>query len=201
MFRQAQHEGLSKDELIELVLKLQRPGKTSRTSSKPPSTDRKEWREQSRPDGAKPGHESHSCVIAEDPDTVVDHRPSACPDCGLALSADLPTETVSAHERIELPKVKPLVEQHRRLAVVCPGCRARVAAPRPTEAASTPFGPRLHATALYPENLPGPVLRAPAEGPPRLVRPTHQPGRPDQDAAPGRDALRRRARCGSVIAP
>ena len=45
-------ERLSKDELIELVLKLQRPAKTSRTSSKPPSTDRKERREQSRPGGA-----------------------------------------------------------------------------------------------------------------------------------------------------
>ncbi len=31
-------ERLSKAELIELVLRLQRPEKTSRTSSKPPST-------------------------------------------------------------------------------------------------------------------------------------------------------------------
>jgi transposase len=38
-------ERLSKEELIELVLRLQRPEKTSRTSSKPPSTDRKEQRE------------------------------------------------------------------------------------------------------------------------------------------------------------
>ena len=52
-------ERLSKPELVELVLKLQRPAKTSRTSSKPPSTDRKERREQSRPGGAKPGHEGH----------------------------------------------------------------------------------------------------------------------------------------------
>ncbi len=142
-------ERLSKDELIELVLKLQRPAKTSRTSSKPPSTDRKERREQSRPGGAKPGHEGHSRIIAEEPDTVVDHRPTECLNCGLALSPDLPAETVSVHERIELPEVKPLVEQHRRLGVVCPGCRARVAAPRPTGSASTPFGPRLHATAVY----------------------------------------------------
>ena len=71
-------EHLSKNELIELVLKLQRPAKTSRTSSKPPSTDRKGRREQSRPGGAKPGHEGHNRVVAEDPDTVVDHRPSEC---------------------------------------------------------------------------------------------------------------------------
>src|SRR3954454_12306630 len=46
-------ERLSKEELIELVLRLQRPEKTSRTSSKPPSTDRKEQREKSKPGGAK----------------------------------------------------------------------------------------------------------------------------------------------------
>ena len=45
--------------------------------------------------------------------------------------------------------MKPLVEQHRRLAVVCPGCRARVTAPRRADAAASPFGPRLHATAVY----------------------------------------------------
>ena len=38
MDRQAHREDLSKDESIELVLKLQRPAKTSRTSSRPPST-------------------------------------------------------------------------------------------------------------------------------------------------------------------
>ena len=142
-------ERLSKEELIELVLKLQRPAKTSRTSSKPPSTDRKERREQSRPGGAKPGHDGHSRAMAEDPDRVVDHRPTSCPDCGLALLPDLPAETVSVHEHIELPPVKPVVEQHRRLSVCCPACRARVVAPRRSEAASTPFGPRLHATAVY----------------------------------------------------
>jgi len=39
---------LSCEELIELVLRLQRPEKTSRTSSKPPATDRKEQRAQSQ---------------------------------------------------------------------------------------------------------------------------------------------------------
>ena len=98
-------ERLSKDELIELVLRLQRPTKTSRTSSKPPSTDRKERREQFRPGGTKPGHEGHTRGIAEDPDRVIDHRPTACPGCGLALSPDLPSEVVGVHERIDLPAV------------------------------------------------------------------------------------------------
>lgn len=142
-------ERLSKPELVELVLKLQRPAKTSRTSSKPPSTDRKERRAQSRPGGAKPGHEGHQRVLTADPDAVIDHRPTGCPDCGLALSADLPAEVVSVHEEIDIPPVKPRVEQHRRLSVCCPGCGTRAVAERPAEADATPFGPRLHALALY----------------------------------------------------
>src|ERR1700686_530844 len=61
---------LSKDDLIELVLRLQCPDKTSRTSSKPPSTDRKERREQAKPGGAQPGHEGHSRKLCETPDAV-----------------------------------------------------------------------------------------------------------------------------------
>ena len=72
-------ERLSKEELIDLVLRLQRPEKTSRTSSKPPATDRKEKRENAKPGGAKPGHEGHSRTLSEQPDRVIDHRPEDCP--------------------------------------------------------------------------------------------------------------------------
>ncbi len=135
-------ERLSKEELIELVLRLQRPEKTSRTSSKPPSTDRKEQRERSKPGGAKPGHEGHSRVMDETPDEVVDHRAGQCSGCGaalehfrfrrshtkewalrcasstgsenvgIALAPDLPAETASVHERIDVPEVRPLVTHH-----------------------------------------------------------------------------------------
>jgi transposase len=63
-------ERLSKEELIELVLKLHRPEKTSRTSSKPPASDRKERREKSRPGGAKPGHEGHTLNLQNQFDMV-----------------------------------------------------------------------------------------------------------------------------------
>ena len=142
-------ERLSREELIELVLRLQRPQKTSRTSSKPASTDRKERREQAKPGGAKPGHEGHSRVLSEDPDAVVDHRPDRCACCGGALHGDLPAEVVSVSERIELPAVAPVVTRHRRLAVQCPSCGGRGVAPVPKAARGTPFGPRLHAVATY----------------------------------------------------
>lgn len=109
-------ERLSREELIDLVLRLQRPDKTSHTSSKPPATDRKERREQSKPGGAKPGHEGHSRVMSEDLDAVVEHRPGHCSCWGGALHGDLPAEFVSVSERIELPEVAPVVTQHRRLA-------------------------------------------------------------------------------------
>ncbi len=140
-------ERLSKAELIELVLRLQRPEKTSRTSSKPPSTDRKERREQARPGGAKPGHKGHSRALSTDVDRIVDHAPQQCPCCRIALSPELPSEAVSVHEWIELPQLKPRIEHHRRLAVQCPGCGTRVVAEPPPAAAGTPFGPRLHAVA------------------------------------------------------
>ena len=138
---------MSKDELIELVLRLQRPTKTSRTSSKPPSTDRKKRREKAKPGGAKPGHEGgmrqgphcakrggvpnggHSRRLSEDVDRIVDHHPDECPCCRMPLSSDLPAEVVSEHDKVELPVIKPFVERHRRLTVRCASCGAMVVAP------------------------------------------------------------------------
>src|SRR4051795_13651940 len=105
-------ERLSKEELIELVLRLQRSEKTSRTSSKPPSTDRKDQREKYKPGGAKPGHEGHSRVMSEAPYEVIEHRPGQCFGCGVALGPDLLAETISVHTGVELPAVKPLVTHH-----------------------------------------------------------------------------------------
>jgi transposase len=142
-------ERLSKEELIELVLRLQRPQKTSRTSSKPPATDRKQQRERAKPGGAKPGHDGHSRILSATPDEVVEHRPDRCSCCSAVLMADLPGETISIHEQIDLPEVAPRVTQHRRLAVCCRACGTRVVAPVPDAAKRTPFGPRVHAVATY----------------------------------------------------
>ena len=140
---------LSKDELIDLVLRLQRPEKTSRTSSKPPASDRKERRDKARPGGAKPGHEGKARAMSETFARLVDHRPGHCPCCLANLSDDLAAETVSEHETVELPEVHPVVERHRRLSVRCPSCGMLVIAPVPDAAKGTPFGPRVHAMATY----------------------------------------------------
>ena len=63
-------ERLSREELMELVLRMNRPTKTSRTSFKALATDRKKRLEQSKPD-----HEGRSSVTSDEPGAVVDHRP------------------------------------------------------------------------------------------------------------------------------
>jgi transposase len=140
---------LSREELIELVLALQRPDKTSRTSSKPPSTDKKEKRENSRPGGAKPGHEPHNRRLADKPDEFRDHKPVVCGRCGGAFAADADMELTGEYDEIEIPPVKPFVVRHRRFACRCAACGVEAKAPAPAVATTTPFGPRIHALAIY----------------------------------------------------
>jgi transposase len=140
---------LSKEQLIELVLRLQRPDKTSRTSSKPPSTDKKEKRENSRPGGAKPGHDPHNRRLADNPDEIRDHVPAVCERCGGAFSADADRQLIGEYDEIEFPPVKPYVIRHRRFACRCGRCGVEAKAPAPAVATATPFGPRIHALAIY----------------------------------------------------
>src|SRR5579864_471672 len=142
-------EQLTKPELIDLLLGLQRPDKTSRTSSKPPSTDRKAKREGSRPGGAKPGHKGHARVLADAPDAHEDHRPEHCRHCGLPFAEDAAGTVVGEYDEIDLPEIKPTVRRHRRLACRCVRCGMTTRAPVPAAAQGTPFGARIHALALY----------------------------------------------------
>ena len=128
---------LSKEQLIELVLWLQRADKNSRTSSKPPSTDKKEERENVRPGGAKLGHEPHNRRLADNPDDFRDHTPTVCEDCGAEFSADDPRELIGEYDEIEIPPVKPYIVRHRRYACQCSHCGLQAKAPAPTVATGT----------------------------------------------------------------
>ena len=97
---------LSKDELIELVLRLQRPDKTSRTSSKPPSTDKRETREL-RPAGRSPGMSRIIVDWPTIPNEFRDHRPTHCELCGGSVSPDADMELIGEYDEIEMPPVKP----------------------------------------------------------------------------------------------
>lgn len=150
---------LSKDDLIDLVLKLQRPVKTSRNSSWPPSSDDKggggsalskdERRKRSRPGGAKPGHKGHFRELAANPDEVIDHEPIHCACCLAQFGADAERALLGEYDEIEIPVLKPHVRRHRRFALRCTHCAARTEADLPPEAQGTPFGSRIHALAIY----------------------------------------------------
>jgi hypothetical protein len=116
---------LSKEQLIDLVLQLQRPDKTSRTSSKPPSTDKKEKRENSRPGGAKPGHEPHNRRLADHPDEIRDHRPTHCDLCGGAVTADAEMALIGEYDEIEIPPVKPPCHPPPAFRLPLPALRRR----------------------------------------------------------------------------
>jgi transposase len=142
-------ETLSKAELVELVLKLQRPAKTSQTSSKPPSTDRKARREQAKPGGAKPGHKGFFRALTETPDSAIDHRPERCSDCGHVFGADAPGDVVGEYDAIDLPPIAPVTTRHRRFACLCPACGGRTKAPPPPAASGSPFAPSVGTLAFY----------------------------------------------------
>ncbi|MCP3971014.1 MAG: hypothetical protein GY717_12005 [Rhodobacteraceae bacterium] len=109
---------MSKDELVEAYLELQskmgRPAETSRTSSKPPSTDRKARRAQSKPGRGKRGHQGHSRSLHATPDEIVDHRPDRCSECATELPPGLQADIIGEYDEIELPPIAPLVLRHRR---------------------------------------------------------------------------------------
>src|ERR1700721_2056884 len=140
---------LSKEQLIELVLQLQRPDKNSRASWKPPPADKKEKRENSRPGGAKLGHEPHNRRLADDPDEFRDHTPSVCEQWGGAFASDAARELIGEYDQIEMPPVTPYVTRPRRFACRCALCGVEAKAPAPIVATTTPFGPRIHALAIY----------------------------------------------------
>jgi len=146
-------EKLTKDELIEAYLSLQAklrlPAKTSRTSSKPPSSDKKERREKSKPGGAKPGHRGEFRRLADAPDFTVDHRPDTCRNCGHGFAADAPGSVIGEYDAIELPPIAPIIERHRRMQCTCPHCGGETKAHLPKAATGTPFGPNIRALAVY----------------------------------------------------
>ena len=142
-------ERLSKDELIDLVLRIQRPGRTSATSSKPPSSDDKANLASSKPGGAKPGHKGRFREASEVADITVDYRPEVCPHCAGALDPGLAAAEFRVYESVDLPVVKPVVTFHRRLQVRCPHCDGLAKGPLPEAANRSLFGPRLAGLAVY----------------------------------------------------
>src|SRR5919198_776462 len=126
--------------------------RSSRNSSQPPSSDapsalpRQQRHSSGRTRGAQPGHEGHQRRLypVEACRSINNHRPAVCSACGTALFGDDPNPV--RHQVVELPEVKPLIDEHRLHQLRCPDCGEVRRAPWPSDVPAGGYGPRLAAT-------------------------------------------------------
>ena len=135
----------------ELASLRERIGRSSRNSSKPPSSDGPGFKPPARRKGSgrkrggQPGHPGAGPELLpiERVDEVVDHHPDACRRCGSLLAGEDPDPL--RHQVIEIPPITPVVIEHRLHRLVCPCCSTSTCATLPAEVEASPYGPRLSA--------------------------------------------------------
>ncbi len=142
-------EGLEK-RLAEVERKVE---KTSRNSSRPPSSDglqrqaAQPRQSGAKPNGGQPGHVGVTREWTETPDEVKELWPLGTCGCGLPL-ADQPGAIGERRQQIEIPEPKAQVIEYRQVVVTCTcGCAHRGVFPFGV----TPhvsYGPRLKAYAV-----------------------------------------------------
>ncbi|MEX5638053.1 IS66 family transposase, partial [Parafrankia sp. FMc2] len=129
--------------------------KTSRNSSKPPSSDglakppptSLRTRTGRRP-GGQNGHPGSTLRMVTDPDVRLAHEPGPCAGCGTSL-AGRPVTRTERRQVFDLPELRPHVTEHQLLEREC-GCGARTKATPPAGVnAPVQYGPRVTAAAVY----------------------------------------------------
>src|SRR3954471_1503287 len=137
----------------ELEAKLGLPPKTPDNSSLPPSAGQKPNRDnkpaRTGPRQGSLGRQGGGRRLAEAPDETVTARPSRCAHCQAALDeADL---TLTARfDKVDLPKVAPVVTRVERYAGHCRCCGGTTLAPLPEGLEpGTPFSHTIVALAMY----------------------------------------------------
>jgi transposase len=156
----------TREELIALIAALKarvaelerRLGLNSGNSGKPPSSDglkkpprtRSSREPSGKRSGGQKGHKGETLRQVAEPDSVVDHFPSSCADCGAAVT---PAMSVghSARQVFDLPEPRPLaVTEHRAHDCQCAGCGAHSQGSFPDGVnAPVQYGPRIAALVVY----------------------------------------------------
>ena len=140
-------------ELRARIDDLTRPGKTPDNSSVPPSKGQKP----NRPDKAKRdgprkgslGRTGGGRALTAEPDEVVVARPMRCRHCQAAFS-DADQMLDARYDKIDLPKVRPVVTQVERYAGRCRCCGGTTLAALPEGLEpGTPFSLDIVALAMY----------------------------------------------------
>src|SRR5215210_655333 len=139
--------------VAELEAKLGVPPKTPDTSSLPPSQGKKPNRGD-RPARTGPrrgslGRKGGGRHLAEAPDETITARPSRCAHRQAALG-DADQTLAARFDKLDLPKVTPMVTRVERYAGHCRCCGATTLAPLPEGLEpGTPFSPNIVALAMY----------------------------------------------------
>jgi transposase len=139
--------------VAELEVRLGVPPKTPDNSSLPPSQGKKPNR------GDKPvrtgprqgslGRKGGGRLLAEAPDETVTARPSRCAHCQAAL-AEAGLTLTARFDKVDLPKVAPMVTRVERYAGHCRCCGGTTLAPLPEGLEpGTPFSLNIAALAMY----------------------------------------------------
>jgi transposase len=135
----------------ELASLREQIGRSSRNSSKPPSSDGPGFkpperrRGSGRKRGAQPGHPGSGPELLpiERVDQVVEHHPDVCRRCGTLLEGE--DSDPLRHQVIEIPLITPVVIEHRLHRLVCPCCSSSTCATLPADVEASSYGPRLSA--------------------------------------------------------
>lgn len=83
------------------------------------------------------GPHTEQCVA------VHDHHPEACRSCGGTLAGNDPEPL--RHQVWDLPEIKPVVTEHRRHRLTCPGCGTVTCGTLPPDVPQGQAGPQLMA--------------------------------------------------------
>jgi transposase len=127
-------------------------GQNSTNSSRPPSSDgpkveRPKRTPSGRKRGGQPGHEGSTRALVEDPDAIVECKPSRCDGCGGRLSGCDPEP--SRHQVTDLPPVRPHVTEYRTHRVACASCGWVTRGAWPAGVDGRAFGPRVTAMVAW----------------------------------------------------
>jgi transposase len=152
---QVAENAVLKARIAELERQL---GLNSRNSGKPPSSDGlkkpprvSSLREPSdKPSGGQKGHKGETLERVAEPDSVVDHYPSSCKNCNVAVTPDMSVGH-SARQVFDLPEPAPLtVTEHRAHDCLCANCGTSTRGTFPDGInAPVQYGPRITAFVTY----------------------------------------------------
>jgi transposase len=130
-------------------------GKTSRNSSKPPSSDPPHVKKAppkakgKRKQGGQPGHKGHGRKLKppEEVTRFVVSKPSECEECGTLLLGIDPQP--HRHQVCELPPIEPEIIEYQAHALTCLCCGHKNRAPWPAAMPTGSFGPRVQGLIGY----------------------------------------------------